>query len=375
MPARHPVQRAEQQRGEDGRIEGADRAVRDAFGDQVADRHVEAALELPDAVARGLIERPRADQHEAAAEVVVLRRGEAAHEDAQPFQHGNAAVLHPVDHRIEVAKRHHQALKEDALLVVDVVVERRLVDAQLVGNHVQRRRLVAVGREQLRRGPQDGGALVLVLLRARRAARAARAWAAAQQPDGGSGSSRSCGPIVLKPRRHSSAARPAGRQSEVGQDGARVLADHRRAVAHGAGRLRQLDRHTRHRHRPLAAGLLDLGQHLARREVRVLEDFLRVVDRAERHLAAEQRASSELGARRREGLEQRGQRRVVFPARSLVREARIVDQLGHADQAAQRVELRIVRRRDDDHPVLDLDGAERRDARMPLPTGTGETPR
>ena len=191
-------------------------------------------LELADGVPRATSSRRAPTSTRQRPNSFFCRR-QAADEDA-PSNDRDAAVVHLAHHRVDVGKGHHQALVKNALLVVDVVVERRLVHAELVRDHVRRSTFVAIGREELRRSAQNRGALVFVACRGRSAPPPCTLACRGRVVDAGMRIGR-CHHRIMRvdgPGRDE-AFDLVIRHAELCKDIARVLADQGCAVAHPAG--------------------------------------------------------------------------------------------------------------------------------------------
>ena len=153
-------------------------------------------------------------------------------------------------------------------------------------------------------------------------------------------------------------------EAEGGQILVGMLAQQGGAMAHAAGRLAHLDGHARDLGLVVEAGMGHRHHHVAGGEVRIGEDVAHVVDRRERHLAAEMRQQLLLGALAGEGRDGGDDLVLVGAAVLHGGEPRIGAHLGPADQAAQDRPVRVGMGGDGDVAVLGREHAERAEQGM-----------
>src|SRR5277367_2768976 len=154
-----------------------------------------------------------------------------------------------------------------------------------------------------------------------------------------------------------------------------MLAEPRRARINSRRRAGQFDRTSRDRNGRIVPGLFNLDQHLARPRMRVIENILRAVDGADRHLAADS-LDDFTRAVRPGPFDQNAAHKISVGDPSIDAARAIVSrQLGPPDRIAEYLPMILAGRRDRDGAVARRKYVEWAQHRRPVPTRLPDEPR
>ena len=163
IPVSDAVQRTCDGEGRDPRVARCDGTIVDAGLQQAAQSLIDPGFQGLDFRAHRPTEVVLVGADHAPAVLGRDRCGIAAYDRIQPLAAGVARTLRLAQHVVDALQPRAKALEQQLLLARDVVVDRRFRDAERGGDVVERRVVVAVRIEGLRRGADDGLALQVVI--------------------------------------------------------------------------------------------------------------------------------------------------------------------------------------------------------------------